>query len=286
MRWSFRWLGTISAGLTISTAGWAQARDTATDREMEALPIALPELTVVAAEAACPNGEEARARDLWQTVRRQYATTTAARGMYIRSRVGEERLVPAERVGWIEEKHLRGRVHRRVGALEEPSLDRFLDVNTRIRADGYAIPRERNETSWQFVNLSGMNAHHFASDVFGERHTLSILDEDVHGVVIAFCPVRTDQPSIEGTLVVSRDSAFVSAKWRYRTPRQRQDAGGEVTFLPHWSRREAPPHLLAGRGVFWQQDPTWMDRYFHRVQVFTEWVISDTGEVPDTIGAW
>lgn len=248
---------------------------------MEILPIALPELTVAEAMRACPNRDEEAARRLWQAVRERYTTTTARRGIAFEGLRAREDLVSADRVGVYDETRLKPYRYRQVGATETPSPERFLDVNVRIRQEGYGSRARTSDERWRLTGLDGTHAHHFASDVFGERHTLSIVAEEPNEVVIAFCPRRNDQPEIEGLLVIDRDTSFASAQWRFLTPAPRTDAGGEVVFTPWNNGTGARPHLLAARGLYWRRHPKWTDRFHVRATVYTSWAVSDTDAMPD-----
>jgi hypothetical protein len=274
-------------GLTLTHLGYRtltvslKSSDTVLDLRMELQPIALPDLTVSKAAAACPNRDADRARSLWQAARERYTTTTSERGISMRMLTASEDLVPASQVGAIPEERLRPSALQRAGATKTPAPGRYVDVNVRIRTDGYGHRAGTGSKNWNFVPLEGHHAHHLAYDVFGERRTLSVVDDVESEVVIAFCPVRKDQVEIEGLLVIGRNSSFISAQRRFRTPDRRDDAGGEVVFAPWSDRPGERPHLLAARGMYWRRHPKWTDRYHVRTTVFTDWVVSATDSMPD-----
>lgn len=247
---------------------------------LEPTPIPLPELVVEAAGEVCPNREDPEARKLWEAGRSRYSPATAERGIAMRLLWGEEAQVPGMWVGIIDEDRLRYRDHRQVGATDESTPGRYRNVNATIEESGYVVRTHLARPRWRFRSLEGQHAHHFASGVFGDRHALSLHAVDDSRFALAFCPGDRGPSGIEGVLVLSRDTAFVSARWNYVIPDRSEVAGGEVLFVPWWNPRDELPHLLSARGVFWRSDAVGRDRYFQRSSVFSAWSISEDEEMP------
>lgn len=87
---------------------------------------------------------------------------------------------------------------------------------------------------------------------------------------VAFCPRGGDR-TVQGTLTIGADTTLVAATWRFQTPRPREDAGGELTFLPFEPGEDgSPPDLLPARSVFWRKQMG-RDVYFHRSMIYTRW---------------
>ena len=70
-----------------------------------------------------------------------------------------------------------------------------------VAEEGYAFRAlrgmfGRRVREWSYLHLDGWSARHFASPVFGERHTFRVLHEDEEEVAVAFCPIRRDLPRL------------------------------------------------------------------------------------------
>lgn len=245
---------------------------------LEPLAVSLPELTVRQARQICPNREQPQARALWDAVRSRYSRATSGRGYEVQHLVAREH-VSQDQIGLVDESRVVPTVSR--------SGDLAQDVNASIAAQGYAVVQpshwqifDDDYFSWRYPKLHSATAHHFASDVFGTRHDLSIVSSSPEETVLAFCPRNRRQPFMEGTLVVSADSTFAEAAWSFTTPRPKESAGGEVFFAPPPDDRGGPrPHLLAARGVFWRRLGG-RDLFYQRAEVLLNWSISDDSRPP------
>jgi hypothetical protein len=245
---------------------------------LEPLPVSLPELTVRQARRICPNREQPQARTLWEAVRSRYSRTTSGRGYEVQHLVAREH-VSEDRIGLVDESRVVPTVSWS-GALAQ-------DVNASIAAQGYAVVQpshwrlfDDDYFSWRYPKLHSATAHHFASDVFGARHDLSVVSSSPGETVLAFCPRNRRQPFMEGTLIVSADSTFAEAAWSFTTPKPKESAGGEVFFAPLPDDLGGPrPHLLAARGVFWRRLGG-RDLFYQRAEVLLDWSISDDARPP------
>ncbi|HEX8275005.1 MAG TPA: carboxypeptidase-like regulatory domain-containing protein [Longimicrobiaceae bacterium] len=245
-------------------------------------PVLIEGITVrpLPERAPCPNREQPAARRAWEAARARYAPPppgSAYRAMMLSydesvedpaaDPVPEERMHPSWKF-W-------------VGDRDEP-YSGAQPLEQRVRERGYAweLPwrlswyRSFAEEffAWNYVQLFTFRADHFASDEFGRLHTLSLVRDAADGVVIAFCPVRRNLPSIQGRLRITRDSSLAEARWSYRTPRPNEDAGGEVTFRSWEVEGQARPLLAAERSTFWRRQAG-RDRYVRHSYVFLGWEV-------------
>lgn len=223
--------------------------------------VELPELVATLNRKPCPNREDPAARRLWTRARSRYSDDTRDREangdwLYV-----EEDVTP-DRVGVVDER--RARLGSELGGRPEyPTSFGFRPTQLRIRELGYAFPMPWKDPSyrpwrefyaWEYPRLGTFAAHHFASGLFGERHTFSFQRRAPRETVLAFCGSRRGgQPYLEGTLTVGSDTTFVAAAWSFVTPEPRERAGGEVTFAPPVTAGGAPGQLRAARGVFWRR---------------------------------
>lgn len=107
---------------------------------------------------------------------------------------------------------------------------------------------------------------------FGCRHTLSSWHEAGGAFTIAFCGSERGhgRTYLEGTLAISADTVLLSARWRYRTPRPDEHAGGEVDFMMPPSGRSVWL-LIPTRGVFWRRIAGSRTLFHQRTEVYTSW---------------
>jgi hypothetical protein len=247
--------------------------------ELDPMPIALPDLTVTAAKQLCPNSESAEARQLWRAASSQYSQESASRARSAEMLRIEEEQVPNAAVGWVSEERLRPVTHAWAGGSATRQHGRYIDVNTRIAAGGYAFRTDMAEPPWRFPALDERDAHHFASELFGTLHSFSFFDDlpVSEEKVLVYCPRDRTRPSIEGILRFAADSTFLEAEWTVITPRPVRRAGGHVLFS-RWSSNGAElPHLLPERGTFWVQHPHMPDRYSQRHTIYSSWRIGSDG---------
>ena len=228
----------------------------------------------------CPNREQPAARRIWEAARAHYGfppPRSAYRAMLL-AHSESLRDPPDEPV---PEERMRPSWQFWIGDWDDPySASRPFE--SQLRERGYAwelpwrLPRYQSFAeeyfAWNYAQLFGYRANHFASDLFGRLHTFSLVRDGTDGIVIAFCPVRRGLPSIQGWLRVGRDSTLVDARWSYWTPKPSEDAGGEVTFRPWAPDSGAHPLLTAERSTFWRRQAG-RDRYVRHSYVFLVWEI-------------
>jgi hypothetical protein len=232
---------------------------------MEVQAVALRPLAVAStARRMCPNREEPRARALWERMRGRYWQPGADSVfvfafMEIRSGDGtrEEAYRPdAGRVGtgWTN------------GALVEAHLAFMPRSGYATSATGGAGERTAH---WDYRALDGGSMQDFTGEYFGAAHTFAILGTGAEGTTIGFCPRErmgmTGQ--IEGTLTIRADTTLEAARWRFRTPRPDEDAGGEASYEP--PDPALGRALLARETVFWRK--TTLGRYYFEAKAFTGW---------------
>ncbi len=241
---------------------------------LEAEPLALPALTAAVAARACPNREVPEARRLWEAARRRYAAVPAGREISVRHLVSRGEVSPGA-VGELDEVDLAPSVSgyspAYSSAVSRGVAERGYAFAQAWKAPGFRSP-DPDFVAWHYPALHSWYATHFASDLFGERHVLSIRRRGAEGISLSFCPVLTDAPWIEGTIVLSPDTAFLSASWSFHTPRPDEDAGGEVAFTPVDRRDPLPPLLLPARGIFWRR-VFGSEDYHQRGDVFLHWEV-------------
>ena len=259
LRLTVRHPGMRTAALDLGSA------DTTLLVRMEAQPVLLAALEVVShRRPACPAREDPDARALWQAMRRRYwqpgGDSVFVFGfLETRSGVGdrEDAFRPeAGRVsaGWV------------TGALVEAHP-------AGMARSGYATsaaggPGDRT-AYWNYRALDQGTLQDFTGEYFGAAHTLSVLGRTPAQVVLAFCPrgARGRTGRIEGTLTLRADTTLAAARWRFRTPRPDEDAGGEAAYAP-------PDHalgraLLARESVFWRR--TNRPLYYFEARTYTGW---------------
>lgn len=248
---------------------------------MKPAAVAVSGLNVRGIRRTCPNRDSPQARALWNQARRRYLPDTGSRGydvVYLRgdgSRLEDE-------VGMMDESRLRP---GRMASLDPRGV---VPVETQIRAHGYGVrlpwdqPGYRSLNpeyfAWRYPALHGKGAYHFASDLFGELHLLSILERDTEQVVLAFCARDRRRPYIEGTLSISSDSSFSFAEWRFHTPKPDERAGGQVTFVPP-ADTGGQLHLVPSQGLFWRRQ-LGRNVYYQNGYDYVEWVISSDASRP------
>jgi hypothetical protein len=155
-------------------------------------------------------------------------------------------------------------------------------LEERVRERGYAWPlpwrlswyRSFAEEyfAWNYAQLFTFRAGHFVSDDFGNLHTFSLVSGGAGEVVLVFCLVRRDRPSIEGRLWLRRDTTLAEARWSYRTLNPSEDAGAEVTFQPWVADGRARPFLVPESSTFWRRQ-LGRNQYSRHSYVFLDWEI-------------
>lgn len=236
--------------------------------------IPLPSLNVVADRELCPRNDEPAARVLWDAARRRYAGGLDTMGVatYLAS---SRAVVSPEALAWTPPQG---------EALEQRGSSFLLRVSwrRRIEREGYAYPVRRPTAegsldSWVYAPLEADLAPHFADPLFGRLHTLFVAAEDPDGWELGFCPRDPRRPSIQGSLLLSGDTALVSARWSFRTPEPREGAGGQAVF-PRLGRTSGG-YLLPSEGVFWRR--TVLDDGVQRThERYEGWIVAPGDSVP------
>ena len=114
-------------------------------------------------------------------------------------------------------------------------------------------------------------------EVFGERHRFVIEDEGPDGWLLAYCPKKTDKPSIKGTITLARDTTFAAVDWLFETPEPMEHAGGRAYFKPILSRFMLS-HLLPSEAVIWRAVPA--GDYVQSYQRYEDWRVAPGDSVP------
>lgn len=251
---------------------------------MTPLPAPLPVVAATVPRRQCPAADDGAARALWESVRTRYRAVPDTVGHIARG-WGLAGDVPADAVGVIEEDGSHPRERREWTVSIAGILRR--EVARHVAAGEYAIadppPRLRvpfRETSaaWWYAPLHRELADHFVSPVFGELHTFRFDRQGGGSISVTFCPVDGKRAEIEGTLTISADTALVGARWSFVTPRPREDAGGEVEFVPpRAGSRDAV--LTPSRSLFWRRLPGPSGLYYEDVMVYSAWTYTADGSI-------
>jgi hypothetical protein len=238
------------------------------------VPVAL-QLEGVSVEARarrqCPNRQDPQARALWARTAARYSRATDS--------VGIEAL--ADQVaGEVDEAELGDVRSEDMMVTGAYTSGRPRRVDLRI-GYGYALSRsiQREFAAWSYMYLWSFDAAHFLDPSFGEHNTFSVLAPASGSTVIVFCSrgLNRGAVGIEGTLIVGPDSSFVSATWRFREPRRREEAGGRTVFAPH-PGGSARPWLVPAQGLYWRREND-RSRVYRILQNFRGWQAAPDGSV-------
>jgi hypothetical protein len=150
-----------------------------------------------------------------------------------------------------------------------------------IRNVGYAARQQQgfNEryAAWLYVPLQSEYASHFAEPGFAAAHDFRVTHGPGGSFSVSFCPTASiRKPDVEGVLTISGDTSIVSATWRFTTPRPREDAGGEVDFLPPSLTRASL--LLPASYRYWRR--TDANSFYVERAEFEEWRIYPGDRAP------
>ena len=223
---------------------------------MRRRPVRVAGIAVAAPLGRCDDRDHADARRLWQAAARRYAS-----GALMASLLGEGKQfrgsVPAESQGVFDTTraapyHIEGIGFRPIAYNRE----RF-----------YGMPPAMGVTrsyQWDYPFLESLQAWHFADQLFGDLNAFTLAPRELGDVVIEFCSRHEDRPYVVGHLYLGPDTTLLKAQWRFVTDEPREDAGGEVVFMPPASG--AP--LLAASGQFWRAKS---DGYYQEWTEFTQW---------------
>lgn len=232
-----------------------------------------------AARGTCPRRDEPAAREIWRAAAARYAQDTPTHDFLVVRTEHHGWVQPLER-GYPDEERM---VSGSEGRVATEPIESFLPGH------GYAFRREPGRMGywgmedydrWNYVELDTRHAYHFATETFGRLNALAVVGRDAEGTTLAFCS-REVRSSIHGTITVGTDGSFLSAGWRFRTPRPNEEAGGEVVFAPPGPGPR--PHLLAARGLFWRTG-TMRGRFWQRATINLEWTLGTAGHVPPPRG--
>lgn len=246
---------------SVSLALGGETRDLAI--RMAPAPLEVAGVTSAAAPArrrVCPNREDPRARALWTRMRARYAVPDSLPAIRLFSEQYDAE-VPYDEIGVVD--------------TIRPRQARF-ETLPRVGVDGtlsgaYARPmRVNGVVHWEYAPLAWGFNQHFVRASFGERHTLSMVPNRRGQPVLAFCPRNGREAGIEGTLTLAADTSLHSARWLYRTPRPRDEAGGEVQYLPPVITLHQL--LFADRSLFWRR--RFGGRFYFRHDRWRAWEIS------------
>jgi hypothetical protein len=260
------------------------ARDGELLLTMEPIVQSLPAVTLTAISQRCPNREAPEARQLWEHVRRRYVLPGPRDGlaMTMWSRRNE---VPASEVGEIDDSRLHDGAYTIWGVARQDRVRSLIE-------NGYAVRRPERPSgtyagdqlffAWRYAPLWRDLVGHFVEELFGQRHTLSVVRRPDGSATIVFCGRRSREPYLEGTLAVSADSALVRASWRYVTDRPDEAAAAEVFFVP-LERGTRKGLLIPARSVFWRRVGGQRDWYYQDAAVYRSWQLAPFC-APDDVG--
>lgn len=246
------------------------AERTALSVTLEPVVTALPEVVTTAARRACPNRDEPEARRLWHAMSEHYATHLHNDDI-LADGIGRGGEVTALEVGDVDEDRFRPGGFAMVGA-QRASLFQS------IARDGYAHRLKPGDDLigeyfyWRYARLDRELEEHFVESDFARNHSLGLWRTDDGSVTITFCGRDHSRPYLEGTLLISRDTALVRARWKYRTPSPHEDAGAEVSFVSP-PRRASIWLLVPLRSVFWRRLGGSDKLYVQTASVYREWKI-------------
>lgn len=237
---------------------------------LEPVVTPLPEVVTTAARRACPNRDEPEARRLWHAMSEHYATHLHSDDILANS-VGRGGEVTAMEVGDVDESRFRPGGFAMLGERRE-SLFRSIAHN------GYARRLKPGDDLigeyfyWRYARLDRELSEHFVEVDFARNHSLGLWRAEDGSVTITFCGRDHSKPYLEGTLLVSRDTMLVTARWKYRTPSPHEDAGAEVTFVS--PPRKASIWLLVPlRSVFWRKLGGSDKLYVQEASAYREWKV-------------
>jgi hypothetical protein len=260
-----------ATGILVSRIGFAPSNTTISSGQepvivvLTAAPVVLDGPVVRARRTRpCPNRDDPEARALWRAVSARYSRPDTG-GIAVR-------LVHAAATGpWTD-----------VGPIDEASLlpsgrarrSSRHDVNPR---DGYgfriAASHHEDFAAWWYRALGSTGAGHFIDASFAIHNSLSIRARTEEVTVVAFCSRNLDRTAvgIEGILHIGPDTTLVSAQWTFHPPRLREEAGGEVTFVPH-TGAGGQPWLMPASSLYWRRVSVREDLFFYRWERYGEWI--------------
>jgi hypothetical protein len=227
-------------------------------------PVALAALEVRAtAPIRCPSRDEPEARALWEAASRRYSRATDS--ISIRAEMdlvlGEG---PREQIGDPGAGVLRG--HRETAGYTRAVAPRA--------GYGYRIDGSWNfmEAAWRYMALDSHDAQHFIDPSFGAHNVIAVVSRMPDRTILGFCSRGLSRAAVNvaGTLSIAADTTLAEARWRFRTPAPREDAGGEVIFAPY-AAGGADAWLVPASSLVWRRVLGARDRYRHRAEWYSQW---------------
>lgn len=198
-------------------------------------------VTVEAAGGRCVERDQAAARRLWERATQRYANGALMTALWADARQGAADVPPDSFGAMDTTRTARAQIGMTgVGLRRSAPAERF-----------YAQPPllgVARSYQWDYPFLESVLAWHFADRRFGELNRLELEPPEVGDLVIAFCSSSGERPYIVGHLYLAADTTFLKADWRFVTSQPREQAGGDVVFMP--PAPGAP--LLAASGQFWR----------------------------------
>lgn len=228
------------------------------------LVTALPQVLVVGRAGICPNRESKTARRLWN----------AAAGHYWRGALSLDlTLVGSVTTGMVSRDQVGAPDSSKRAFGIESAPARWRHMWREIIADsGYAEVALSNQLdpavrAWEYAPIETSLSEIFVDSLFGAAHLLSF--DAVDSLTLVFCPRKHNRPDIQGTLALDLDSTLLKVTWAFVTPREPENAGGQVLFTP--ADQDSAGHilLLPASGVYWRQvGPA---TYFQRRWEYEKW---------------
>jgi hypothetical protein len=241
---------------------------------MEPIAQSLPVVTLTVVSQRCPNREAQEARELWERVRRRYVLPNPRDGLTM-TMWSRRNQVRASEVGEIDDSQLRDGAYTIWGVARQGRVQSLIE-------NGYAVREPERPPgiysgdllffAWRYAPLWRDLVNHFAEDLFGQRHSFSVVPLP-GGARIVFCGRRSREPYLEGTLDISADSALVRASWRFMTERPEEDAAAEVVFVPP-APGERAGMLVPARSAFWRRVGGQRDWYYQDAAIYRRWQLA------------
>jgi hypothetical protein len=234
--------------------------------QLEALAYSVPAMTVRAVAESCPQPDDPAARATWEAAAARYQEPTTS-GRVTRLEQHTSRVAEAD-VGIIDGE----RLFDGWRFYTTPGMEGAV---RRIERRGYvyALLRENHTEemlgAWQYPPLEAELAGHFATAIFGARHTFRLVAATASVVTLRYCARDRRATGLDGTLRLSVADGLLDARWRYWNPSPgRESAGGEATFAPA-ARDGVIAPMVSTSGLFWRRTPS--GRYAQRWQRYIEW---------------
>lgn len=226
-------------------------------------PTSVVGLTVQAkVRPLCPNADDPEARTLWEAAAGRYSRADTLQLYSLSVSIQDE--VDGTELRSVDERRRRpGASGSRAGSIAALSETGY----------GFRIERSIDPLygAWKYERM-WVATEHFIEPDFGRYNTLSIRGRVGGRVVLAFCSrgLKRGAVGIEGTLTLNPDTTLNSATWVFRTPVPREEAGGDVLFVPH-EGGSARPWLVPYVSLYWRKLHGKQDRYIRRWGRYVRW---------------